>query len=234
MYPRAERPSISNIRRMKISKGWWAIIVILLVIVADQALKIYVKTHFYWGETVSVLPFFELKFVQNPGMAFGWQLGSKLFLTFFRICAVVLFGWYLFRLRKVRQVPLGYVVCFALITAGAAGNIFDCVFYGEIFNNPYPPEVAHFTPWGEGYGSVFEGMVVDMLYFPLFSFVWPDWMPWVGGQTFSFFDPVFNIADAAISVGIVVLLLFYHRYIMVLSDSDIDKLNSPDEPKPEK
>lgn len=212
---------------MKISKGMWALIIILLVIIADQALKIYIKTHFYWGESVRVLPFFELRFVQNPGMAFGWQLGSKLFLTMFRICAVALFGWYLLRLRKVKGVPAGYVICIALITAGAAGNIFDCMFYGEIFNNPYPPKVAHFVPWGEGYGTVFEGMVVDMLYFPLFSFVWPEWMPWVGGSTFSFFDPVFNIADAAISVGILALLFFYHRYIMVLSDSDIDKLNAP-------
>ncbi|MGM9871259.1 MAG: lipoprotein signal peptidase [Muribaculaceae bacterium] len=212
---------------MKISKGMWALIIILLVIIADQALKIYIKTHFYWGESVRVLPFFELRFVQNPGMAFGWQLGSKLFLTMFRICAVALFGWYLLRLRKVKGVPAGYVICIALITAGAAGNIFDCMFYGEIFNNPYPPQAAHFVPWGEGYGTVFEGMVVDMLYFPLFSFVWPEWMPWVGGSTFSFFDPVFNIADAAISVGILALLFFYHRYIMVLSDSDIDKLNAP-------
>ncbi len=219
---------------MKISKGWWAVIVILLVVIADQALKLYIKTHFYWGESLKVLPFFELRFVQNPGMAFGWQLGSKLFLTLFRILAVGLLGWYLVKLRKVAQVPVGYVVCFALITAGAAGNIFDCVFYGEIFNNPYPPQVAHFVPWGEGYGSLFEGMVVDMLYFPLFSFVWPQWVPGVGGETFSFFDPVFNIADAAISVGIIVLLLFYHRYIMVMSDNDIDRIKNPDQPSDSK
>lgn len=219
---------------MKISKGWWAVFVILLVVIADQALKLYIKTHFYWGESLKVLPFFELRFVQNPGMAFGWQLGSKLFLTLFRILMVGLLGWYLVRLRKVRQVPVGYVVCFALITAGASGNIFDCVFYGEFFNNPYPPQVAHFVPWGTGYGTLFEGMVVDMLYFPLFSFVWPQWMPWVGGETFSFFDPVFNIADAAISVGIIVLLLFYRRFIMVMSDNDIDKLNNPEESSEDK
>ncbi len=212
---------------MKLSKGWWAIIVILLVVIADQALKIYVKTHMYWGESIPVLPFFELRFVQNPGMAFGWQLGSKLFLTLFRIIAVILLGWYLIKLRKVHSVPVGYVTCFALITAGAAGNIFDCVLYGEIFNNPYPTQIASFVPWGRGYGSLFEGMVVDMLYFPLFSFDWPQWMPWVGGRTFSFFDPVFNIADAAISVGIIVLLLFYHKYIMVMSDADIDRINNP-------
>lgn len=219
---------------MKISKGWWALIVILLVIIVDQAVKIYIKTHMFWGESISVLPFFELRFVQNPGMAFGWQLGSKLFLTIFRICAVAFLLWYLIRLRKVSRAPLGYVICFALITAGAAGNIFDCVFYGEIFNNPFPPGVAHFVPWGNGYGAMFEGMVVDMLYFPLFSFVWPSWMPMVGGETFSFFDPVFNIADAAISVGIITLLLFYRRYIMVMSDNDVDCINNPEVENSEK
>ena len=104
-------------------------------------------------------------------------------------------------------------VCLSLGTAGAAGNIIDCLFYGEIFNNPYPPEVASFVPWGEGYSSLFHGLVVDMFYFPLFSFEWPDWMPWLGGRSFSFFDPVFNFADAAISVGMVVLILFYSKYL---------------------
>lgn len=205
---------------MKLSKGTWAVVLMLLVVVLDQALKIYVKTHMYWGESIPVLPFFELRFVQNPGMAFGWQLGSKMFLTIFRICAVALLGWYIVKLCRQGKASTGYIMCFALITAGAAGNIFDCVLYGEIFNNPYPPQVAHFVPWGQGYGSVMEGMVVDMLYFPLFSFVWPQWMPVVGGQTFSFFDPVFNIADAAISVGIIALILFYRSQILTLSEPE--------------
>ncbi len=193
----------------------------LLIVIIDQALKLYVKTHMYWGETIPVLPFFELRFVQNPGMAFGWQLGSKLFLTIFRICAVALLSWYIVKLCRNPKASLGYISCFALITAGAAGNIFDCVFYGEIFNNPYPPQIAQFVPWGTGYGSLMQGMVVDMLYFPLFSFVWPQWVPWVGGDTFSFFDPVFNIADAAISVGIIALILFYRTQILTMGeDSD--------------
>lgn len=206
---------------MKLSRGALALIIIAVIIILDQALKIWVKTTFYWGESVSVLPFFELRFVQNPGMAFGWQLGSKLFLTIFRIIAVIALFFYIGKIRHLRLLPPGYLICVALVTAGAMGNIFDCVFYGEIFNNPYPPRVASFVPWGEGYASLFHGMVVDMLYFPLFSFTWPDWMPWVGGTVFSFFDPVFNLADAAISVGMIAIILFYHKYILVTSDEQI-------------
>ena len=211
---------------MKISRGAWALIIIFAVIILDQILKIWVKTSFYLGEHVDVLPFFQIRFVENPGMAFGWELGSKLFLTIFRIIVVIFLSWYLFRLRKVTKAPMGYMVCVALIIAGAAGNIFDCVFYGEIFNDPYPPKVAQFVPWGEGYAPILHGKVVDMLYFPLFSFQWPQWVPMVGGQLFSFFDPVFNLADSAISVGMVALLIFYSRYVMVASNEDVEKLQN--------
>ncbi|MCD8385624.1 MAG: lipoprotein signal peptidase [Bacteroidales bacterium] len=211
---------------MKLHRGAVALIIILVVVALDQWLKIWVKTHFYLGEHVDILPFFQLRFVENPGMAFGWELGSKLFLTIFRIIVVVLLSIYLYRLRRVTLAPMGYVVCVALIIAGAAGNIFDCVFYGEIFTDPYPPRVAHFVPWGDGYAPLFHGKVVDMLYFPLFAFQWPEWMPWVGGKVFSFFDPVFNLADAAISVGMIVLLLFYSRYVMVSSNADVEKIHA--------
>ncbi len=117
-------------------------------------------------------------------------------------------------------------ICFSLICAGAAGNIFDCVFYGEIFNNPYPPAVAQFVPWGQGYAPIFEGMVVDMFYFPLFSFTWPSWVPVLGGSVFSFFDPVFNFADAAISVGMIALIIFYHRYLLVLNEKGMDEIEN--------
>lgn len=209
---------------MKISRGAWALIIIFVIVVLDQLLKIWVKTHFFLGEHIDILPFFQLRFIENPGMAFGLELGSKLFLTIFRIVVVIFLLWYIWKLRKANRVPMGYFVCIAMIIAGAAGNIFDCVFYGEIFNDPYPPQVAHFVPWGEGYASIFHGKVVDMLYFPLFSFQWPEWMPFVGGRFFSFFDPVFNLADASISVGMIVLLLFYSRYVMVLSNNDVDKI----------
>lgn len=146
-------------------------------------------------------------------MAFGMEIGSKLFLTLFRIVAVSLLIYYIIRIRNREYIKTGYIVCCALITAGAAGNIFDSVFYGIIFNNPYPPEIASLFPPDGGYAPLFHGKVVDMLYFPLFSFYWPDWMPFVGGQYFLFFQPIFNVADAAITVGILVLILFYSRYL---------------------
>ena len=183
------------------------------MIIVDQAVKIWVKTSFYLGEDVELLPWFHLRFIQNNGMAFGIELGSKLFLTFFRIALVGVLVWYITRLVKYARVPAGYMVSVALVTAGAFGNIVDCVFYGEIFSNPYPPEIATFVPWGEGYGGIFQGYVVDMLYFPLFSIEWPEWIPGVGGHTFSFFDPVFNIADAAITVGMALIILFYSKYL---------------------
>ena len=198
---------------MKMTKGLWALLIIIVVLVADQVLKIWVKTHFYLGEDLHITDWFQLLFVENNGMAFGIELGSKLFLTFFRIVLVCLLVWYILRLIRKASVPCGYMACLALITAGAFGNIIDCVCYGEIFTNPYPPTVARLVPWGEGYGGVFHGLVVDMLYFPLFTFTWPSWMPWFGGHEFSFFDPVFNIADAAITVGMIAIVLFYTRYI---------------------
>lgn len=201
--------TLGKSQRLAISA--WA--VILLVLVIDQVVKIWVKTHFYLGEDYEILPWFHLRFIQNNGMAFGIELGSKLLLTFFRIVLVGFLVYYMVRLVKKAVVPVGYMIAVALVTAGAFGNIIDCVCYGEIFTNPYPPMVAHLTPWGEGYGGVFQGLVVDMLYFPLFSFTWPQWMPWVGGSEFSFFDPVFNIADSAITVGMAMIILFYSKYL---------------------
>lgn len=193
--------------------GILAAVIICALIIVDQLVKIWVKTSFYLGEDIEILPFFHLRFIQNNGMAFGIELGSKLFLTFFRITLVGLLVWYITRLVKAARVPAGFIVSVALVTAGAFGNIIDCVFYGEIFNDPYPPQLARFVPWGEGYGGLFQGYVVDMLYFPLFSFHWPDWMPIIGGKLFSFFDPVFNIADAAITVGMAMIILFYTKYL---------------------
>lgn len=201
--------SISRSRRLAIIA--WA--VVIAVIVADQACKVWVKTHFYLNEDVEIFPWFHLHFIQNNGMAFGIELFSKHALTFFRITLFGFLVWYISKLCRTARVPVGYLVCVALVAAGAFGNIIDCVAYGEIFTNPYPPQTAKLVPWGEGYGGIFQGRVVDMLYFPLFSFHWPQWMPFVGGRLFSFFDPVFNIADAAISVGMICIMLFYFKLL---------------------
>ena len=211
---------------MKLSKGLLATIIIVAVIVIDQAVKIWIKTHFYLGEDVAVTSWFQIHFIENNGMAFGIELGSKLFLTLFRIVAVALLIYYLVRIRNRSQFSAGYIACVAFITAGAAGNIFDCMFYGVIFNNPYPPEVAVMFPPEGGYAPFMFGRVVDMLYFPLFSFDWPSWVPFVGGENFLFFQPVFNIADAAISVGMIVLIIFYNKYLSVSVDKDENEVES--------
>ena len=191
--------------------AWIAWAIVIIVIVADQASKIWVKTHFYIGEDVEITPWFHLHFVQNNGMAFGMDFLNKYILTVMRLGLFGFLVWYIRRLCQRATVPVGYMVCIALIAAGAFGNIIDCVFYGEIFSNPYPPETAGFVSWGNGYGGILQGLVVDMLYFPLFSFTWPDWIPVVGGNVFSFFDPVFNIADVAISTGMIAIVIFYFK-----------------------
>ena len=207
---------------MKLSTGKLAALIIALVIVIDQALKIWVKTHFYYGEAVEITSWFKLLFIENNGMAFGMELGSKLLLTLFRIIASGAFIYYLWRLRNSDDVPKGYIACIALITAGALGNVIDCIAYGLIFNNPMPPQVAQLFPPDGGYATLFNGRVVDMLYFPLCEWNWPQWMPMIGGNHFVFFQPIFNIADASLSVSVIVLILFYARYLATISPKDKD------------
>lgn len=196
------------------SRGTIVAIIIVITVILDQVLKIWVKTGFYLGEDMPIFSWFHLLFIENNGMAFGMTIGSKLALTLFRIVAVSMLIWYIHSIYSIKAVPAGYLACLAFITAGAAGNIFDCVFYGLIFDNPMPPQVAQLFPAGGGYAHLFMGKVVDMLYFPLFSFTWPSWIPFVGGDHFLFFQPVFNLADAAISCGIFVLIIFYHNYVL--------------------
>ena len=207
---------------MKLSNGKLAALIIALVIVIDQALKIWVKTHFYYGEEVEITSWFKLLFIDNNGMALGMELGSKVLLTLFRIIASGAFIYYLWRLRNSDDVPKGYIACIALITAGALGNVIDCIAYGLIFNNPMPPQVAQLFPPDGGYATLFNGRVVDMLYFPLCEWNWPQWMPMIGGNHFVFFQPIFNIADASLSVSVIVLILFYARYLATISPKDKD------------
>lgn len=191
---------------------WLCLAIVAGVLIIDQVTKILVKTNMFLGEEIDVFSWFKILFVENNGMAFGLELGSKLFLTLFRIVAIILIGYYIFKLIKDNdKVKKGYLVCLSLIFAGALGNIIDCMFYGAIFNSPAYPMTATMFPADGGYADLMYGRVVDMLYFPLFSFVWPDWVPGVGGTLFEFFEPVFNIADSAITIGIATLLIFYRK-----------------------
>ena len=162
------------------------------------------------GEGISVFgDWFQIRFIENNGMAFGMELFGKTFLTSFRVVAVCVLGYSLYKLLKNAKYPLGFVLCVALIIAGAVGNIIDCLFYGEIFSSS-ELAIAEFVPWGEGYSSFMHGRVVDMFYFPLFT--WPDWVPLVGGDIF--FSPVFNFADSCISCSVFAILLFYRKFII--------------------
>ena len=189
-----------------------ASVIIVLVLLIDQISKFYIKTNFSLGEEVPVFDWFRILFVENEGMAWGTEIPGeygKLFLTLFRLVAIVGIGYWLWdSVRKNGSRIL--ITAIALIFAGAFGNIIDSVFYGIIFNDSYG-QVAEFMPAQGGYGTLFHGKVVDMLYFPLWQGNLPEWIPFWGGNYFTFFEPVFNIADTAISAGVILLLLFNKR-----------------------
>lgn len=222
--------NISHTKSNGLSAGWLALIIGFAVVLVDQCVKIWIKTHFYFGEDYEVFPWFHIKFIENNGMAFGIQLWSKLALTFGRIAAVVLFIWFICKAKNIKTLRKGFIATLALITAGAAGNIFDCVFYGEIFNNPFPPAVAQLFPADGGYSTWFEGRVVDMFYFPFFDFIWPAWVPVIGGTYYEFFAYIFNVADASICVGVALLLIFYSKDSSEAFAIVFDKKH-PDTPK---
>jgi signal peptidase II len=192
--------------------------IIFLVLIVDQWSKIYVKMNFELGEDLPVFDWFIIHFIENPGMAFGMEFGGeygKLALSLFRIVAVLGIGYVLFTLPK--NTPRGLKFCGALVLAGAIGNIIDSVFYGVLFNHSIG-QIATFLPEGGGYSPFFYGKVVDMFYFPLFHGYFPEWFPLWGGEEFLFFRPVFNVADASISVGIVSIFLFYRNFFKNSAD----------------
>ena len=205
------------------------LLTVLIVLIFDQFSKIYIKTHFYYGEEINVIGnWFKLHFIENEGLAFGMESGEewgKIFLTVFRIVAVIWGGFFINNTLIKEKYHNGVIFCSSLILAGALGNSIDSVFYGKIFTES-GFHVAHFVPWGEGYEKLLHGRVVDMLYFPLFSGNFPTWVPIWGGEEFEFFRPVFNIADAAISVGVITIFLFQKKFLSKQNVLNLEETHS--------
>lgn len=204
---------------MKFTRLKLSLLIIIIIITADQFLKFWIKTHMMLGEEIHVFGnWFIIHFVENNGMAFGFELeGSygKMILSIFRVIAVFAIGWFLIKLSR-KNTPWGFMISLALIFAGAIGNIIDSVFYGVLFDHSYG-QVAGFLPEGGGYAGLLHGKVVDMFYFPIINSHYPEWFPVWGGDEFIFFRPVFNIADSSITVGIFSILIFYKNFFNELS-----------------
>ncbi|MEO9021439.1 MAG: lipoprotein signal peptidase [Ginsengibacter sp.] len=192
------------------------VLLIALIVIADQTLKIYIKTHYHLGEFHNVLGnWFQLYFIENEGMAYGWKLAAswgKIALTLFRLAAVIFGIFYIKEILKKKYRP-GFIICVALVFAGALGNLIDSMFYGMIFEDSSIDtlNIAKMFP-AHGYAAFLHGRVVDMLYFPLVHSQYPSWIPFIGGEEFSFFNYIFNIADASVSIGVITILLFKKRY----------------------
>ncbi len=196
-----------------------AVVIIFLILILDQVLKVWVKTNMTLGENISIAGhWFFIHFTENEGMAFGMKLGGnfgKLFLSLFRILAVIIIGWWLYKVTR-KKVSNGLIICIALIMAGAIGNIIDSAFYGLVFSESTFMEVAKFFPPDGGYGHFLHGKVVDMLYFPVIETHYPSWFPIFGGDELIFFQPVFNIADSAITCGVILLIIFQKKFFKTI------------------
>lgn len=191
--------------------GWLVTVMILALLVIDQVIKLYIKTHFCLGESVRVTDWFYIEFVENNGMAWGMSFIGKFWLSLLRTAAIVVLIWYLHRIIKQGTYRKLYVYLIALVLTGAIGNMLDSIFYGLIFTASSTDYVAYMVPFGTGYSEFLMGKVVDMFRFPFFTYTWPDWVPFLGGSHGTFFDPVFNFADSCVSVGVISLLLFCRK-----------------------
>ena len=192
----------------------------LSILIVDQVSKILVKTNMTLHESIEIFSWFKIMFIENNGMAYGMELGSKLLLSLMRFVLIAILVQYV--LRELRNNSRwGYIVCLVMIVAGAVGNMIDGMFYGVVFDASTPYTVSTFVEPGDGYSSFLYGKVVDMLYFPIIDTVLPDWVPFYGGEPYVFFSPVFNIADSSISVAVALLLLFYRKECSELSLSRI-------------
>lgn len=199
-------------------------LIILLIVIADQALKIWIKTHYELEHSKQIIGSgFQLLFVENAGMAYGWKFGGdwgKLALTIFRMLAVIFGVWYLSHIVK-NKYHKGFIICASLVFAGALGNLIDSLFYGMIFDKgmTFDPVIKEYVRYdglarfsSNGYSSFLHGNVVDMLHFPIINGKFPSWFPFWGGERFQFFQPIFNIADASISTGVISILVFQKRF----------------------
>ena len=205
------------------------LIIIFLVLLLDQTIKIYIKTHFLLGEEIRFTNWFIIHFTENPGMAFGLQFSGnwgKLILSLFRIAAVGMISWYMVKLVKTSAHP-GLIACVALIVAGATGNILDSAFYGLFFSESTFWQMATYMPVDGGYAGFLHGKVVDMLYFPLLQGTFPQWFPFWGGEEFLFFRPVFNIADSSITTGVIAILVFQHSFFGTKENVEEEKFGTP-------
>lgn len=217
---------------MKIKHVIFTVFVVLLL---DQVLKIYIKTHYFYGQEENILgSWFRLHFIENEGMAFGMKFGAhygKIFLTLFRLVAVC-WGFYFIQTTLIRQkFSNGLIFCSALILAGAMGNLIDSLVYGKIFTESSFHK-AHLVPWGQGYGELLHGKVVDMLYFPILQGTFPTWVPVWGGESFEFFRPVFNLADFSISFGVITILVFQNK-LLHKKEAELPASKEADTPSPE-
>jgi len=198
-----------------VKRSYIILITIFVILLIDQVLKVWIKTHMTLGQEYHMIgDWCRIHFTENEGMAFGMTLGGgygKLALSIFRILAVIAIGWYLVRLSK-SQAHRGLVFSISLVFVGALGNIIDSAFYGMLFSESSFHSVATFLPEGGGYGGFLHGKVVDMFYFPMVSGTYPDWLPFLGGDGFIFFRPVFNLADSAITTGVIILIVFQKRF----------------------